>query len=273
MDTKKSTTARLIGGHVSFDHAADTYDATRALPDEVARRLTDALMAELAAAGADRVLEIGAGTGRIARPLAERGVRVIGVDISPRMLARLREQLGPQHVAPGLTLGDATRLPLASDSFRAVLVVHVLHLVSSWQRALEELQRVLAPGGVFIEATHRYLGESVWQASAEKWEELRRARGFDERQRPGRERIHDFLRGLGGSLRTVTFAEEEERRTPRENLERIGSRIDSWTWQYPDGLFAECLAELKAWYPSHYNNLDRELTEHLTYELEVWSFA
>ena len=112
---------RMISGSVSFDRAADIYDATRALPDAVARRLTDALVAEIEAARADRVLEIGIGTGRISRPLSERGVRVCGVDISPRMLARLREQLGPRHLPPDLALGDATRLPLASASFQAVI--------------------------------------------------------------------------------------------------------------------------------------------------------
>ena len=75
---------------ISFNHAADFDDATRALPEELARDLMAALVRELRAVGAAHVLEVGVGTGRIARPLAQHGFRVCGIDIAPRMLARLR---------------------------------------------------------------------------------------------------------------------------------------------------------------------------------------
>ena len=273
MDARTSTGARLVGGSLSFDHAADTYDATRALPERVAAKLTDALLAELAAAGADRLLEIGAGTGRIARPLMERGVRVTGVDLAPRMLARLREQLGPQHVTPHLVLGDATRLPLASASFCAALMVHVLHLVSSMQTALAEVRRVLAPGGVFVHHYTRYLGDNPWDASAAKWDELLASRKFTRRRRPDRADIQAALRALGGASGLLAYAEDEERTTPAEWLALTARRVNSWTWEIPDGLFAECLVEYEAWCHAHYGDLDREYVQQVRYELEVWSFA
>src|SRR3990172_4488144 len=120
---------RLVGGSVSFDPAADVYDATRALEPWIVEKQTEAILAELRAVGADRLLEAGIGTGRITRPVMERGVRVTGIDLAPRMIARLREQLTPQHLPPDLIYGDATRLPLRDAAFRAVLIVHVLHLV------------------------------------------------------------------------------------------------------------------------------------------------
>lgn len=110
----RSPAGLIVGGSVSFDRAADFYDVTRALPTHIARKLTDALVVELAAANATHVLEVGIGTGRISRPLAERGVRVCGVDIALRMLARLRDQLDTQHVSPDLLRADTTRLPIAS---------------------------------------------------------------------------------------------------------------------------------------------------------------
>src|SRR4029453_19596593 len=102
---------------ISFDHAADFYDATRALPEKLADDLIATLVRELRGAGAPNVLEVGVGTGRIARPLAEHGFRVCGIDIAPRMLARLRDQLGPEHVEPDLLLSDATRRPLKTGAF------------------------------------------------------------------------------------------------------------------------------------------------------------
>ncbi|MGD0116390.1 MAG: class I SAM-dependent methyltransferase [Dehalococcoidia bacterium] len=257
---------------ISFDRVADTYDKTRALPEDVAQKLTNALLAEIAAAGADRVLEVGVGTGRIARPLAERGVRVLGVDIAPRMLARLREQLGPQHTPPDLLMGDATRLPLVSASFGAVLAIHVLHLVSPWQTALEELRRVLAPGGVLIGDNTRSRTSGEWAVGSAKWRELLATRNLAPRARPGPDEIHSTLRALGGSCRVVTFAEAEVRRTPEQNLERIRSRSHSWTWEIPDGLFAECLADFEQWYRHRYGNMEKELVLHVSYSIEAWSF-
>lgn len=263
---------RLIGGNISFDHAADIYDVTRALPEDVAHKLTDALVAGLAAVGADHALEVGIGTGRIARPLAGRGIRVCGVDISPRMLVRLRDQLGPQHLPPDLALGDTTQLPIASGSFRAVLVFNVLHLVSSPERAVQELRRVIAPGGVVIQGNTRYQGQQHWAASMERWDDLLARRDCAARRRLSVERVHATLRALGGSCRLETVAEGEERRTPAQNLDRIRGRIDSWSWEIPDDVFADCFAEFEPWYRAHYVEMDRELAQPVSYELEVWSF-
>jgi ubiquinone/menaquinone biosynthesis C-methylase UbiE len=229
-------------------------------------------MAKNAAARADRILEVGAGTGRISRPLSERGVRVCGVDIAPRMLARLREQLGPRHLPPDLALGDATRLPLASDSFRAVLVFNVLHLVSSLDEAVGELRRVLAPGGVVFRGVEEAVGESLWDASMAKWNELMAARDFSHRAGLRAKEMRGVLRAAGGSCRVETVAEHEEPQRPSETVNRIRKRIDSWTWELPDGLFADCLKEYEQWASRHYEDMEGELTQRTSYGLEVWSF-
>jgi ubiquinone/menaquinone biosynthesis C-methylase UbiE len=265
-------TQRLVGGSVSFDHAADGYDATRSDPDEVSVRLTEALQRELAAAGTDGLLEIGIGTGRISRPLMERGVHVTGVDIAPRMMAKLRQQLGPLHTPPHLLLADATALPFASQAFRAVLAVHVLHLVSSWQTALDEIQRVLTTGGVFIHHSQHHEPDT-WGPSAEKWNELLTRRGYTRRPRPSPEQIASKLESLGASLQTNVYAELEERTTASFFLERTRDRIDSWSWEVPDDLFAQCLPEYEAFMREHYGDLDREFVQRATFELEVWSFG
>src|SRR3989440_11257792 len=55
-------------------------------------------------AGDGRALELGIGTGRIAVPLAQRGVPVHGIDMSRAMVARLREKPGAERI--GMTIGD-----------------------------------------------------------------------------------------------------------------------------------------------------------------------
>ena len=58
----------------------------------------------LALAGDGDALEFGIGTGRVALPLAQRGVRVHGIDLSKAMVAKLREKPGVEQI--GTTIGD-----------------------------------------------------------------------------------------------------------------------------------------------------------------------
>jgi SAM-dependent methyltransferase len=129
---------------VSFDRAASYYDATRALPPEVAREQTQLLLDEIGSS-ARPVLEIGVGTGRIAAPLAGRH-RVVGIDLSREML----RVLAAKDSGVAAVEGDAVRLPFRSEAFGAVVACHVLHLVRDWQRAVAEVGRVLVPGGVLL---------------------------------------------------------------------------------------------------------------------------
>ncbi|HEV2415610.1 MAG TPA: class I SAM-dependent methyltransferase, partial [Candidatus Dormibacteraeota bacterium] len=130
-----------MSGSVSFDRAADYYDQTRSLPDDLMQRLVPMLVAELPRDG--RCLEIGVGTGRIALPLIESGINVVGVDISAEMLRRYVEK-APANIE--VALADATRLPFADRTFTSAIASHVLHLIPGWVTALDELVRVVAPG-------------------------------------------------------------------------------------------------------------------------------
>lgn len=104
-----------------------------------------------------RVLELGAGTGRITELLAERAARVVGVDLSREMLAKARSRLsGHEHVhlmvadMRTLALGDRFDLVVAADD----PFVH-LNRSRDRQRTLEVVKRHLAPGGRFVLDAHR----------------------------------------------------------------------------------------------------------------------
>src|SRR5437764_3674465 len=77
-----------------------------------------ALLAELAGDG--RALELAIGTGRIALPLAARGIRVDGVDFSPAMVAKLHEKPGGDELS--VTVGDFADVPV-EGAYRLVYVV------------------------------------------------------------------------------------------------------------------------------------------------------
>jgi ubiquinone/menaquinone biosynthesis C-methylase UbiE len=131
---------------VSFDRAADYYDRTRAVADTVMAQLIPLLVAEIPPG--EPCLEIGIGTGRIALPLVDEDVRVAGVDISGEMLRRLiAKRRGPW---PQVAIADATRLPFRDATFGSAIASHVLHLIPRWKDAVEEVRRVVRPGGVFL---------------------------------------------------------------------------------------------------------------------------
>ncbi len=119
----------------TFDRVAEIYDATRKYPEDIMDTILNALEKVLQKEG--RILDAGVGTGRFAQPLQLRGYEVVGVDVSPRMLAKAVGK-GTQD----LIKGDVCFLPFKDESFRVTLSVHVMHLISSWRCALGEIGRV-----------------------------------------------------------------------------------------------------------------------------------
>ena len=97
------------------EHVAEGYDDIACRGDEVA---TVALLEQLARGGP--ALELAIGTGRIALPLAARGVRVDGIDISPAMIAKLRAKPGGDHIS--VTMGDFADIPVPG-TYRLIYVV------------------------------------------------------------------------------------------------------------------------------------------------------
>ena len=92
--------------------------------------------------GTPRVLDLGAGTGKLTRQLLDRGLPVTAVDPSDGMLGELR------RVLPGVPahLGSAEHIPLPDGSADAVLVAQAWHWADP-ARAVPEIARVLSPGG------------------------------------------------------------------------------------------------------------------------------
>jgi SAM-dependent methyltransferase len=107
------------------------------------------VLAELAAGG--RALELGVGTGRIALPLAARGVPVHGIDLSKAMVARLRAKPGGDAV--GVTIGDFATAQ-ADGSFRvAYLVFNTIMNLTTQEAQVACFSNVAAhlePGGCFV---------------------------------------------------------------------------------------------------------------------------
>jgi SAM-dependent methyltransferase len=102
-------------------------------------------------AGSGRALEFGIGTGRIALPLAQRGVRVHGIDLSTAMVARLRAKLGGEAI--GVTIGDFATTTVEGTFSVAYLVFNTIMNLTTQDEQVACFQNVAAhlePGGCFV---------------------------------------------------------------------------------------------------------------------------
>jgi ubiquinone/menaquinone biosynthesis C-methylase UbiE len=100
--------------------------------------------------GIGSVLEVGCGIGMVAAHLAERyGMKVNGTDYDPEQVA-LAKQKFPEHQNLQFQAADAANLPFGDNEFDMVLSFMVLHHIGKWEQALEEISRVLRPGGYYL---------------------------------------------------------------------------------------------------------------------------
>ncbi|MET9767261.1 class I SAM-dependent methyltransferase [Streptomyces sp. NPDC006415] len=128
---------------LDYDDEAREYDATRG-GEPRARAAADAVES-LLPQGPCTVLDLACGTGIVTERLLRPERTVVGVDRSPGMLS-----LAARRLPGGVVRGDGTRLPFASESVDAVVIVWLLHLLEDAVPVLAEAARVLRPGGVLI---------------------------------------------------------------------------------------------------------------------------
>ncbi|MGH8982724.1 MAG: class I SAM-dependent DNA methyltransferase [Acidimicrobiia bacterium] len=106
-------------------------------------------LADLAGDGA--ALELGIGTGRIALPLRQRGVRVCGIDLSPAMVERLRAKPGADDL--DVTIGDFATTKVGGTFRLAYLVYNTITNLTTQDAQVECFGNVAAhlePGGCFV---------------------------------------------------------------------------------------------------------------------------
>ena len=215
--------------------ALSIYDAIAELYDDWSRSVTEDVdfYVEQARAAGGPVVELGVGTGRIAVPISRAGIRVIGVDSSPAMLAVCARRAEVAGVASlvDLRLGELTeppvpeRVPLAIAPFRSLL-----HLERDPERlaALRAVRRLLVPGGRFVFDVFAPSQADISETNAcwlEREPGIWERADWDERQRVLTLSVH----GKAGatSMRLAWLEPDAWRRL----LERAGFQVlDCYGW-------------------------------------------
>ena len=253
----------------SFDRAANIYDETRLLLEPIAKHGIQAILDIIGSKA--RVLDVGTGTGRISVPLLERGIDLIGCDLSAKMLRRLQEKLPSARIAQA----DASLLPFPTTHFDFVMTVHVLHLIPSWREALREFRRVLRPDGTYFNVkTWEAVGLSIRGEIREFWRSWLKAHGVNAYLTGVQSNAESLpeLQSLGAHLTQVEVIRYPLMFTLREELERFESRVYSDAWDVPNAIFEASLKELHTWVDHEYGDLDQQRADEVRFVIDVARF-
>jgi SAM-dependent methyltransferase len=253
-------------GSVSFDRAASYYDRTRPISGRALPRLMEVLERELEGRG--RALEVGVGTGIVSLPLVERGIPMLGLDLSRPMLDRLREKAGGIAPLP-LVQADATAMPFRDDAFGGTVVRHVLHLIPEWERSLEELVRVLRPGSVVLVNHDDY--PEPWRSLFDRFvEEAGVGRPWTGLAPVELHLLHAWMESRGAGVRRLEPIREEVDEPLVGFVDGMRDGLFSWTWGVEEKARREAADRVRAWATEELGPLDRARTRET--EIAFWAY-
>jgi SAM-dependent methyltransferase len=236
---------------VSFDRVADVYDRTRVTDGSALEAAIDVLDGVLPTGP---TLEIGVGTGALAVPMAARGRRVVGVDLSASMLEKLRAK------DPSLPVvhADATRLPFGDGAFTGAYCRWVLHLIRDWHVAVRELCRTVAPRGVVVVEPGGYSGEwrTVWLRFVEELGRRAEPLGLDVRA--GYVDLDGIFASFGGERREIVPTPASVHSSLERFFDDASKKTYSWTWRVPQHDLDRAIEVVRRWAIGRYGpDLDR----------------
>lgn len=112
-----------------------------------------------------RVLEVGVGLGTDFVQFVRAGADATGVDLTEAAVDAVRQRLALEGLDAELLVADAERLPFETDSFDLVYSWGVLHHTPDTRRALDEVERVLRPGGearIMLYSRRSWVAAGAW---------------------------------------------------------------------------------------------------------------
>ena len=245
-----------------YDGMASDFDRRRALPNGVPETIRNAVL-RAGLPPRPRLLDLGAGTGRIGWPFVRAGDDYTGADLSFGML----RTFAARHRGVRLTQADGALLPFRDASFDAVMLIQVLSGVPGWRAFLADAMRVLRPAGTLI--TGRVVAPDDGIDAQMKFRLAAILDSMDIHPYRGTPR-DDALSWLDRQMHAphiLTAANWVAERTPRGFIERHGSGARFSV--VADAIRQEAMLRLGAWAVEQFGSLDTVWAEQHRFELTI----
>ncbi len=251
-----------------FDRAAATFERDRELPRGVPEAIRRTLWDSTTKRSSSRVLDLGAGTGRIGKAFVDANDAYVGVDAS---LAMLRVFLANSRTAR-LVHSRGEQLPFRDGTFDVVLLMHVLTGTDDWRGLVTETCRVLAPAGAIVVGHTNRPSTGVDAQLKRQLTAILDDMGIVYHQ-PQKSRAQSlvWLESSAARRMHVVAASWSAQPTPREFVgrHRTGTRFSA----LPARAQETALQKLITWAQDTFGSLDVIVTEKYSFELDLFEFS
>ena len=170
MQTHEGAQRWLERSRNAWDERADMFNEISAANAQGGDRKTeiDRVVRALGLGPGAKVLDAGCGAGHFGIALAQRGCAVDGIDLSPEMIVRARQNAADAAVSISLSVDDLFPLKASDAAYDAIVARMVLQFSPHLSAVLDEMERVIAPGGRLWLAVPGSLSYSATTRSASR---------------------------------------------------------------------------------------------------------
>jgi len=262
--------ARVVVHTSLYDPLAGNFDLHRALPGHVPASIRKVVLGAIDAASRPRLLDLGAGTGRIGHAFVAEGDDYVGVDLSFGMLREFARRRDCARYHAALVQGNGQCLPFQDAVFDAVLLIQVFGTVQNWRLLVQEARRVLRLTGALI------VGHAVgpsWGIDAQMKQRLAMALeelGVSSYRVQARDVVQPWLVARAQAGRRIIAAEWVVDRSPGMFLtrQRTGARFS----RLAESIQTAALHKLSKWAVEQFGSIDATFSEQYRFELQVFKF-
>jgi ubiquinone/menaquinone biosynthesis C-methylase UbiE len=254
-----------------FDPVASSFDRHRALPDEVAQEIRRAILAAVNAPTRPRLLDIGAGTGRLGRSFVEAGDDYVAVDLSFGMLREFMRKAHDGHCRASLLVqANGEQLPFRDGWFDAVMLVQIFGGMQGWRRVVGEARRVLRQSGVLLIGRWLIPPDGIDEQMKRRVRVLFAEMSVPHELQSTRENVQQWLEASAAQSTRIIAATWRTNRSPRDFLDRRSSGAQFS--MLPATVKTGVLEKLSAWAAESFGSLDIVFTETHEFELRAFTF-
>jgi ubiquinone/menaquinone biosynthesis C-methylase UbiE len=254
-----------------FDPVASSFDRHRAFPDEVAQEIRKAILETVDAPARPRLLDIGAGTGRLGRSFVEAGDDYVAADLSLGMLREfMRKAHDGRRPAPLLVQANGEQLPFRDGLFDAVMLVQIFGGMGGWRRLVGEARRVLRQSGVLLMGRWLIPPDGIDEQMKRRVRGLSAEMSLSPELQSTRENVQNWLEATATQSTRIIAATWRVSRSPRDFLERRSSGAQFST--LPATVKVEIIENMSAWAAKSFGSLDAVFTEKHEFELRAFKF-